>query len=117
MTFVAGTNDDPAFDAISAHRRAANIFTEAVREVCELDASANDGITDAPWNAMSATASALVTTQPTTIRGAIAMLQYLATLFDENGDCSIMPETIGGEAWPVVAFRTLAQALAAVEAK
>ncbi|SIO40723.1 hypothetical protein SAMN05443247_09431 [Bradyrhizobium erythrophlei] len=48
--------------------------------------------------------------------GAIAVLQYLAanTLDDQNGvDC--MPETIDGEAWPVIFFRTLASALVEVQ--
>jgi hypothetical protein len=55
-------------------------------------------------------------TPPTTMLGAIAVLQYLAanTLDDQNGvDC--MPETIDGEAWPVIFFRTLASALVEVQ--
>jgi hypothetical protein len=110
---VASTND-PAFHAISAHRRAAKIFMGAVREVCEWDASANDEITEAPRNAMFAAGCALAKTQPTTMPGAIAMLQYLATLFDTNGiDSSVMPETVDDEAWPRAVFRTLAAALVA----
>lgn len=60
-------------------------------------------------------AHALVKTQPTTMLGAIAMLQYLAAQFDEDVDCSNMLDSIDGEAWPAIFFRTLAAALVQVQ--
>jgi hypothetical protein len=51
--------------------------------------------------------------------GAIALVQYLAAQFDdEHGsgvDCANMPDSIDGEAWPAIAFRTLAAALVQVQ--
>src|SRR6266436_3649355 len=108
---------DPALRAISEHRRAAKIFNEAVRVGCEPKGSVSEQwdrlkeVTAAPRDAMFAAGCALVTTQPTTMFGAVAMLRYCATLFDEPSipmESNTMPETVDDEAWPCAVFRTLA---------
>jgi hypothetical protein len=123
--------DDRAFRAIDEHRRAAKIFVEAVRVEFASEgkvtkdalARLNETTQEATDKCFAAGAS-LVKTQPTTMPGAIAMLRYLATLYDDEGtgcECSIMPDTIDTsddeeEAWQVLAFRTLASALAQMPA-
>jgi hypothetical protein len=53
--------------------------------------------------------------------GAVALLQYLATRYDEYMDCSTimdcstMPDGIDGGPWPAIVFRTLASALVQVQ--
>jgi hypothetical protein len=123
---------DPIFRAIAAHRRAAKIFNEVVVEYGNCSIDRHLEATEAPRNAMFAAGDALVTTKPTTMRGAVALLRYLSTLMDDIGtgcECSVMPDTIDTsddevEAWQILAFRTVASALAqmqsaetAVEAK
>jgi len=111
---VSGTND-PVFRAIGAHHRAARIFIAALLAESEASEGFSEA-TAAPRNAMFAAADALVTTKPATMAGAIAMLKYLSTVFDENGiESSIMPETVDDEAWPCAVFRTLAAALVGVQ--
>ncbi|SIO50160.1 hypothetical protein SAMN05443247_06649 [Bradyrhizobium erythrophlei] len=116
---------DPALRAVDAHRRAAKIFNEAVRiefasygKVTEAAYARLNEITRARTDDCFAAGYSLVKTQPTTMLGAIAMLQYLATLFDEPGipmESNVMPETVEGEAWPCAVFRTLASALMEVQ--
>jgi hypothetical protein len=113
---------DPAFRA-SAHRRAAKIYNEAVNVECE----SHGKVTEAAYARLNETTKeatdecfaagcALVTTKPTTMFGAVAMLRYLATVFDEAGlESNIMPETVDDEAWPCAVFRTLASALVQVQ--
>jgi hypothetical protein len=116
---------DPALRAIAAHRRAARIYYEAVKiefasdgKVTKAALARLNETTKEATDDVFAAGCALATTQPTTMFGAIAMLRYLATVFDEAGiESSIMPETVDDEAWPCAVFRTLARALAAVEAK
>jgi hypothetical protein len=101
---------DPALRAISAHRHATRIFDEAV----SVEGKSSGKITREAADIMFSAARSLVTTQPTTTLGAIALLQYLATntLNDQNCvDC--MPDRMDGEEWPRVFFRTLASALIA----
>jgi hypothetical protein len=113
---------DPALRAIDEHRKRAKIWNEAV----EIQCASEKKVTNAAYDRLAETTSEatddlfsvarpLVTTQPTTVLGAIALLQYLVTRFDEHGDDPSMPERIDGEHWPVVAFRTLASALARMQ--
>jgi hypothetical protein len=121
----AGHAADPIFAAIEAHRQAARIYYEAVRvefasdgKVTEAASARLNETTSEATHACFAAGRALVTTQPTTMLGAIAMLQYLATAFDEPGiptESNIMPETVDDEAWTCAVFRTLASALAQVQ--
>jgi hypothetical protein len=114
---------DPALLAVNAHRQAARIYKEAVRVEFASDGKVTKAaldllneITREATDAVFAAGCALVKTRPTTMLGAIAMLQYLATVFDENGlESNIMPETVDDEAWPCAVFRTLASALARVQ--
>src|SRR5712664_2791062 len=60
----------------------------------------------------------IILTPPQTTLGAIAVLRYLETLFDDpeaNQECTHLPEQIDGKAWPLVFFRTLAAALVQVQ--
>jgi hypothetical protein len=68
-------------------------------------------ITKEAWHDLVPPARALVTTQPTTMLGAVALLQYLMMQFDEYRDCVSIRDTIDGEPWPFLAFRTLATGL------
>ena len=111
--------------AVNAHRQAAKIFNEAVRvefvsygKVTEAAYARLNEITSEATDNCFAAGYSLVKTQPTTMLGAIAMLQYLATLFDEPSipmESNVMPETVDDEAWPCAVFRTLASALAQVQ--
>jgi hypothetical protein len=113
----------PLLRAIAAHRRAAKTFNEAV----DVQYASDGKVTEAAYARLNETTKeatdecfaagcALATTQPTTMFGAIAMLRYCATLFDEAGlESNIMPETVDDEAWPCAVFRTLAAALAEVQ--
>jgi hypothetical protein len=117
---VASTTarDDPAFRAISSHRRAARIFNEVVVEYGNCSMARHLEATAAPRDAMFAAGDALVKTKPTTMAGAVAMLRYLATVFDEPSipmESNIMPETVDEEAWQCAVFRTLAAALVQVQ--
>lgn len=114
---------DPALRAINAHRQAARILTEAVRVEFAFEghvtkaalARLNETTREATDDVFAAGA-ALVKTAPTTTLGAVALLQYVSTIFDEDGlESSAMPETVDGEAWPIALFRTLASALAQVQ--
>jgi hypothetical protein len=113
---------DPALRGINAHRQATRVHTEAVR----IEFASEGNVTKAALARLNETTSeacgdlfsaarVLVKTQPTTMLGAIAVLQYLADQFDKDGDCSNMPDNIDGEAWPAVFFRTLAAALIQVQ--
>jgi hypothetical protein len=114
---------DPIFAAIEAHRQAAKIFNEAVRvefasygKVTEAAYARLNETTKEATDECFAAGCALVTTKPTTMFGAVAMLRYLATVFDEAGlESNIMPETVDDEAWPCAVFRTLASALVQVQ--
>jgi hypothetical protein len=90
---------DPAFLGVNAHRQAARIHSEAVKiqfashgKVTRA-ARLTETTSEACGDQFSA-ARALVKTPPPTMLGVIALLQYLATLFDDEGsgvDCSSMP--------------------------
>jgi hypothetical protein len=120
---AAAVSADPAFTLIAAHRQAARIFNEVVVEYGNCSIDRHLEATAAPRDAMFAAGDALVKTKPTTMAGAVAMLRYLSTLYDEIGtgtECSVMPDTIDTsddeqEAWQVLAFRTLASALVQVQ--
>jgi hypothetical protein len=114
----------PALRAIAAQRRAARIYYEAVKiefasdgKVTKAASARLNQITREATDECFAAGCTLVKTRPITMLGAIAMLQYLATVYDDKGtgcECSIMPDTIDGEAWPCAVFRTLAAALVQV---
>ena len=125
------STNDPVFGAIDKHRLAASIFEEAVRvEFASYGKVTKDALAQLNETTQEATdkcfaaGASLVKTRPTTMVGAIAVLRYLATLYDDEGtgaECSIMPDTIDTsddeeEAWQVLAFRTLASALAQMPA-
>jgi hypothetical protein len=108
--------------AINDHRQATRIHSEAVK----IQFASEGKVTKAAYAQLVETTSeacddlfsaarVLVKTQPTTMLGAIALLQYLAAQFDEDMDCSNMPDDIDDEAWPAVVFRTLAAALVQVQ--
>jgi hypothetical protein len=106
---------DPALRAISAHRHATRIFDEAVSVEGKSSGNARlNKITREAADIMFSAARSLVTTQPTTTLGAIALLQYLATnTLDDQNCVDCMPDRMDGEEWPRVFFRTLASALIA----
>jgi hypothetical protein len=114
---------DPAFRAIDAHRQAVKILTKAVDLECASEGKVTEAAlerlgetTAEAWDDIDATSRALVKTQPTTMLGAIALLQYLATQFgdDSRVDTTTMPSGTGREAWPAAIFRSLAAALVQV---
>jgi hypothetical protein len=107
---------DPALRAINDHRQATRIHSEAVK----IQFASEGKVTKAAYAQLVETTSeacddlfsaarVLVKTQPTT------MLGDLAAQFDEDMDCSNMPDDIDDEAWPAVVFRTLAAALVQVQ--
>ena len=116
--------EDPAFRAIATHRQAAKAHTKAVETQFASDGKVTkdfyarlETTTSKACDDMFSAARVLVKTKPTTPPGAIAMLKYLATVFDDEGsgvDCSSMPDDIDGEAWPAFVFRTIAHAGAAM---
>jgi hypothetical protein len=114
---------DPALRAISAHRQATKIFDEAVSvegeshgKVTKAAYARLEEITKEAADEMFAAARSMVTAQPTTLLGAIALLQYLATNTLDIQNCvDCMPDEIDGEEWPRVFFRTLAAALMEVQ--
>jgi len=109
---------DPVLPVIDEHRRRVEICLEAVRVEGE---SFGKGTKAAQarlektmrkvWGDIDPASRALVTTQPTTMLGAVFLLQYLMMQFDEYGDCTSIPDTIDDEPWPFLAFRTLATGL------
>jgi hypothetical protein len=109
---------DPVLPAIDAHRKRVEIVLEAVRVEGESFGKGTKAAQDRlektmrkVWVSLDPPARALVTTQPTTLLGAVALLQYLMMQFDEHGDCTWIPDTIDDEPWPFLAFRTVASAL------
>jgi hypothetical protein len=109
---------DPVLPVIDAHRKRVEVVLEAVRVEGafhgNMESAAHARLEKAMskvWASLHPPARALVTTQPTTLLGAVALLQYLMMQFDENGDCTWIPDTIDDEPWPFLAFRTLASAL------
>jgi hypothetical protein len=98
---VSGTND-PVFRAIGAHHRAARIFIAALLAESESSEGFSEA-TEAPRNAMFAAGCALVKTKPATVAGAIAMLQYLATLHTRRGE--LCREIAGASARPATRRR------------
>jgi hypothetical protein len=113
---------DPVLHVINEHHKRVEILSEAVhvegafRGNMKSAAHARQRkITSKAWDDLDPAARALVTTQPTTMIGAVALLQYLMTQFDEYGDCTSIPDTIDNEPWPFLAFRTVAAGLLQVQ--
>jgi hypothetical protein len=52
-------------------------------------------------------ASCLVMARPKTRAGLIAQVKYLEEQFDDDGECTYMPEDIAGEPWPKVFLKEL----------
>lgn len=108
---------DPIFDLIDTHRKAEAAFIDSIREdvrmadprwleyerIRELS---NDKTEDA--------AADLVSVQPTTMAGVIALLSYAAEYVDKGNEWPDLEEDGEQNTWEVFLHRSLAEALAEI---
>jgi hypothetical protein len=110
--------EDRIFFEIARHSAARQAYTAAVaREfaaegnVFRADFERLQGETARATQDMMLYASCLVMARPETRAGLIAQAKYLEEQFEDDGECTYMPEDIAGEPWPKVFLGRLALSL------
>jgi hypothetical protein len=104
--------DDPIWSVIAQHERARAAYSKAVR----VEVATSGNIPDDAADELMAAGRSLLTTRPTTLLGAIAVLRYVRSQEDDgdpdDGACpTYLPEEVDGEFWAHAFFDTIADAL------
>ena len=102
----AGPPADPIFMAIEEHRQKLAAYTIIADRPGDIPR-------DAPIDEVWAAGHSLLTTRPTTLAGAIAVLRYVRSQHHESGEHepTFLPLKIDGEVWAYAFLETIADAL------
>jgi hypothetical protein len=107
--------DDPIWAVIKQHRSARAAYSEAIG----IEIAASGNIPDDAADELMAAGRSLLTTRPTTLLGAIAVLRYVGLQVDpddpDDAVCpTYLPEDVDGAFWANALFGTIADALVSI---